>query len=238
MENNYSKTWYSLFMDTISSAKTNEEIEFIRSIIPTISYPYLLDLCCGTGRHIQGLSQCGYKILGIDSNGTALDKARELNLPNVTYEQNDIFNLSLESESLNAVICMWQSFGYGDESQNSNLLKALWHGLKQDGVFLLDIYNKDFFERFLGERIFEISGVKVTELKEIFNDRLKVTLTYENTSDKDIFNWKIFSPITIQSHMREFGFELIGSYSSFSKSLSPSSDNPRAQYLFRKNNLL
>ncbi len=139
MENNYSKTWYSLFMDTISSTKTNEEIEFIKSIIPMIYYPSLLDLCCGTGRHIKGLSQSGYQILGIDSNGLALNKARELNLPNVTFQQSDIFNLSLESESLNAVICMWQSFGYGDEFQNSNLVKALWHGLKQGGVFLLDI---------------------------------------------------------------------------------------------------
>jgi hypothetical protein len=129
---------------------------------------------------------------------------------------------------------MWQSFGYGDESQNNKLIKTLWNALKKDGVFLLDIYNKVFFEKFQGERTFEVAGIKVTELKEIFNDRLKVTLTYENTTDKDIFNWKVFSPADIQDYLHEFNFELIGAYSSFIKTQSPSNENPRAQYLFRK----
>lgn len=234
MENKYSNTWFTLFMDTIPTSKTHEEVEFIKSLIPAQSYPRLLDLCCGSGRHAELLSGDGYNILGLDSNNMALEKARSLKLQKATFLQTDIFNFSLEPNSLDAVICMWQSFGYGDESQNKKLVDTLWNALKKDGVFLLDIYNKDFFEKFLGERTFEVSGKRVTELKEIKSDRLIVTLTYENSEDRDVFNWQIFSPLEIEAYMNNLNFKLIGSYSSFSKDKSPESNNPRAQYLFKK----
>lgn len=221
-------------MDTIPSTKTSEEIDFIKKLIPVNTHSHILDLCCGTGRHLKGLSELSYTLLGIDSNKTAIDKANGLELPNVILRQEDIFNFSLQEESIDAVICMWQSFGYGTDSQNKELIENLRRSLKTDGFVLLDIYNKEFFERFLGERKFESSGVVVTETKTMLNNRLTVKLSYENSKDSDTFDWITFSPQEIKDYMKMLGFECMGAYSNFSTSQIPSIDNPRAQYLFQK----
>ena len=234
MKNHYSDTWYSKFMKPISREKTLEEVEFIKELIPAGSYPFILDLCCGTGRHSEALSKNGYKIIGIDSNKSAIETAKNLNLTNVEFLENDIFNLKIKASSLDAVICMWQSFGYGDRLQNDKLLKDVFNCLRPNGLFLLDIYNKNFFAKFLGERSFDLNGKKITESKEMKDGRLIVTLTYEDSRDLDLFDWQVFSPEEIENYLKEFGFNLKEAFASFSKTTAPSSDNPRAQYLFEK----
>lgn len=234
MINNYSKAWYSKFMSLVSLDKTIEEAKFIKALIPVEEYPVILDLCCGTGRHCKELSKSGYQVLGIDVSEDAIKAAKELNLSGVEFQQRDVADLDVKANSIDAIICMWQSFGYGSDIQNEKLVKDLWAALRPGGLLLLDIYNKDFFQKSLGERTYEIAGSKVTETKEMKNDRLTISITYEGLSDRDVFDWRVFSPNEIEIYMKGLSFTHKGSYSSFLKIRTPSGDNPRAQYLFKK----
>jgi hypothetical protein len=51
----------------------------------------------------------------------------------------------------NPVLCLWQGFGYFDESTNHNVLKSVADILDFGGRLILDIYNHDF-EVAIGQR--------------------------------------------------------------------------------------
>ncbi len=68
MDNAFSPTWFSIFLDTMASATTEAEVAFVVRHLPPDRFPRLLDLCCGSGRHALPLHAHGYDVLGVDKN--------------------------------------------------------------------------------------------------------------------------------------------------------------------------
>ena len=64
----------------------------------------VLDLGCGTGRHIAYLLEEGFQIYGCDSSGAALEIAMEA-LPAVNFETCNMTALPYEDGFFDAVIC-------------------------------------------------------------------------------------------------------------------------------------
>jgi SAM-dependent methyltransferase len=69
----------------------------------------LLDVACGTGRHLEHLRR-DYDVEGVDLSGEMLDIARE-RLPGVALRQADMFDLTL-GRQFDAVICLFSAIGY------------------------------------------------------------------------------------------------------------------------------
>ena len=63
MVNDYSDTWYTLFLQPIRTDQTESEIAFIIRNLPRPRYQSIVDLCCGTGRHARLLAAKGYQVI-------------------------------------------------------------------------------------------------------------------------------------------------------------------------------
>jgi len=64
----------------------------------------------------------------------------------VEFRELDLHDIGLIAERFDGVLCLLQSFGYGESDQNRALLAAMRHVLRPGGRILLDIYNADAVE--------------------------------------------------------------------------------------------
>jgi len=65
----------------------------------------VLDAGCGTGVLSKALAEAGATVVGIDASEPYLQGARDRRPhPNITYEHGDIFHLSFEDQSFDAVV--------------------------------------------------------------------------------------------------------------------------------------
>ena len=112
----------------------------------------ILDLCCGIGRHAIALAQRGYEVLGVDISPRFLQvaerRARELNLSDrVTFRCLDVRELHrLQGEYggyFDAAISMFTSLGYYGEEEDVNVLRSARKLVKDRGLLVVDIANRD-----------------------------------------------------------------------------------------------
>ena len=133
------------YSQAVSEDITSEQVAFITDILQLAAGSTILDLACGHGRHANQLAQQGYKVTGVDISGDFLAiarrEARDLGL-DVQYLQQDLRQLSL-SESFDAVLSLFTSFGYFEHDENIQLLARVRNSLKPGGRFILDLPSRD-----------------------------------------------------------------------------------------------
>jgi SAM-dependent methyltransferase len=96
----------------------------------------LLDVGCGTGRHLELLSE-RYDVEGLDINPTMLHAARE-RCPGVTFHEQDMVDFSLERR-FDVVTCLFSSIGYvRSEDRMRSAIRSMRHHLNPGGVLLLE----------------------------------------------------------------------------------------------------
>ncbi len=96
----------------------------------------LLDVGCGTGRHLALLSS-RYEVEGVDINPEMLDVARS-RCPQVAFHEADMADFSLPSR-FDVVTCLFSSIAYvrTEERMRSSILSMRRH-LNPGGVLLIE----------------------------------------------------------------------------------------------------
>jgi SAM-dependent methyltransferase len=234
MSNHYSTTWFELFLVPYDPAQTEREIAFIARWLPQPDYTTVLDICCGPGRHARLLAQRGYRVTGVDTSAAALVAATTESGDAIVYLQRDMRDLESLSGSFDAAVCLWQSFGYYDAATNAEILAQIARKLKPGGRLILDIYQRDFFERNQGTRSFERGGAIVTETKRMDGDRLIVRLDYAARGEADEFEWQLFRPEEICQLAEQCGFTPLNVCTGFDEALPASAEQPRMQLVLEK----
>ncbi len=231
--NTYSATWFELFMRPIQPVQTSAEIAFVTRHLPLASHRSVLDLCCGWGRHAQELAQLGYHVTGLDRDPAAIAEARR-RTTGVSYRVHDMRDLDAVPESYDAIVNLWQSFGYFDEATNADVLRQMVGKLALHGRIVLDIYHRDFFAQHQGTQTFERDGLQVTESKRMTGSRLTVELAYGDGHGTDIFEWQLYTPDVIVALAHQYGLDCLVACSRFDEERRPSSDDPRMQFVFER----
>lgn len=231
---NYSSTWYTTFLESIEPAQTAAEIAFLTRHLPRPDYEAVLDVCCGIGRHAHLLAEQGYHVTGIDVNEEALTIARARSAGKVEYHQLDMRHLETLPGTYDAILCLWQSFGYFDEATNQAILGQISQKLRPGGRFILDIYHRHFFEQHQGSRRLERFGVPYTETKQVQHGRLTVRLDYGPAAQGDQFEWQLYTPAEITATAGRFHLLPLLSCTSFDETRPPSADLPRMQLIFAR----
>lgn len=230
MGNDYSTTWFDTFLVPIPATQTAREIEFLTHWLPRPRFRTLLDLCCGMGRHARELSARGYTVLAVDSNAYALEQARKSD-PRTRYILGDMRALKAFHE-LDGVLLLWQSLGNFDSMTNADIVQQIADALSSRGRFVLDIYNRSFFETHLGEHHIERDTRTIVETKSIKDGRLRVELDYGNT--RDVYEWQIWYPDEISLLAARFGLNEILRCATFDSTMAPDCELPRMQFVFEK----
>ena len=226
----YSDRWAQVFLMTHDAAQTQREIDFLRRHLPLPRFARVLDVCCGVGRHSGPLAAAGYDVTGIDRDEKVLAESRR-RCSRGRFVQLDMRQIDQLPDRFDAVICMWQSFGYFDAATNESVLAQIVNRVTPGGRLVLDVYHRDLFEQLQGVRQFECNGVKITETKHMAGDRLHVALDYE-TCERDEFEWQLFTPDALVTLAAKQGLESVAACCGCDERQPPNPEVSRMQLVF------
>jgi ubiquinone/menaquinone biosynthesis C-methylase UbiE len=128
------------YYDLIYSWKDyKKEVDKINEIIEKYKKSdenYLLDVACGTGKHLEYLKD-EYKCTGIDLNEEMIVIAQE-NISNVVFKHADMMNFSL-NEKYDIITCLFSSIAYTKTYENlkKTIVNFASH-LKSGGITIIE----------------------------------------------------------------------------------------------------
>jgi SAM-dependent methyltransferase len=119
---------------------TNRQIQFLRTTHKTTGL--VLDLACGTGRHLIPLSNEGYNMVGLDLSSKLLRIAKN-RMRSIQLFRGDMKFLPFRPGTFSAAISMDTSFGYlPSEQDDLQTLDEVKETLDQNGLLIIDVFNR------------------------------------------------------------------------------------------------
>lgn len=226
-----------------SLAGTDQEVRFITDVLNLRPGQSILDLYCGYGRHAIELAKQGFAVTGVDGTQDFLDiaaqKAKEANV-NITFEQKDMRDLNYNHQFA-AVINMFAAFGYFTDDENANIIKLVARALNPNGLFLIDLLNRDWMVRNRlnrywrhpsGEYVLsykvELENGIATMKRQLINQVTGAKIQYE-------FVLRAYSLPEMANIFSNSGLSIIATYGGFD-GRSYSSETPRMIILAKKDN--
>lgn len=219
---------------------TQKDVAFLARQLPLPRYARVLDLCCGYGRHALRLAQRGYQVTGLDRDEAAINEARRRAAEagqDIVYIADDMRHVSKAVGTFDAVINMWQSFSYFDEETNQDLLRQICRQLTPGGRFIIDMYNREYFESHQGHSRQEINGIIVESNGYMQGKRWHSALSYSDEHGQlgsDHMEWQLFSPDEFSTLAAQPGFETILACTWSDEYQAPTADIARVQVVLEK----
>jgi SAM-dependent methyltransferase len=126
-----------------------EAAAFINALINLLKPPagsFMLDVGCGRGRHSQFLASKGYDVTGIDLSFDSIEVARKYEAEKLHFFQHDM-RLPFWMNYFDYAFNFFTSFGYfKSERENYNAIRTISHGLKLNGILVMDYLNVHYAE--------------------------------------------------------------------------------------------
>ncbi len=128
---------------------TINEIDLFLKILSPGKNNFILDLCCGQGRHSIELAKRGFKnIVGMDRSHYLVNKARSINLSEgfgITFKEGDARKLPFTNDKFDFVLILGNSFGYFETMNDDvRVLNEVLRVLKPSGKVLIDITDGNY----------------------------------------------------------------------------------------------
>ncbi len=234
MTNAYTRRWFELFLRPLDPAQTAREADFLRRQLPRERFARVVDVCCGPGRHAHRLAEAGYAVTGVDRDGASIAEARARALPHEAYREHDMRDLPSLGLRADAVLCLWQSFGFFDAATNGRVLGDFAAMLPVGGRCVVDLYHHDFFAANHGTRTMELRGQRITESKQMVDGRLSVTLTEGGGEIIDAFEWQLYTPEEFTALADTAGLARLLTCTNYDERQEATSRLPRVQYVLER----
>ena len=143
----YSKTYDQLFTTLY---KTEFEVnDLFESILSKMNKnnTKILDIGCGTGQHIKLLTENDYNVIGLDNSNEMLKIAKKNN-PNTRFIlANALDKKQFSDKKFNVITCYYFTIYYFKDLRK--LLENISFWLREDGIFVVHLVNKDKFDPIL-----------------------------------------------------------------------------------------
>ncbi len=131
----------------------------------------LLDVACGTGRHLEHLREW-YDVEGLDLNGDLLETARR-RCPGVQFHEGDMTDFQLGS-MFDVVTCLFSSIAYVRTGENLQAtLRAIRRHLRPGGLVVLEpfftpetYWTGTITANFVDEQDLKIAWMYTSEAKD------------------------------------------------------------------------
>jgi SAM-dependent methyltransferase len=129
-----------------SRAATGRELDFLESVFRANADHQVndvLDVACGNGRHIIGLTGRGYRCTGLDYTSERIQVAKTRALhenASVKLSQGDATKLVYENE-FDAVLALYILFLLPDDDDVMKCLQQIHRSLRLGGVMICNVFN-------------------------------------------------------------------------------------------------
>lgn len=214
---------YIRTMDRLEPKVAKREVDFIEESLGLEQHAVVLDLACGMGEITNELASRGYGVVGLDYSSGMLARAqagaksRQRENPDYrppTYVQADMRELAYDEE-YDGVYCWSTSFGFFDEETNANLLTRINRALRQGGLLLIDVVNRDYVAPrtpslvwFEGEGAVCMDDVHV----DFFSSRMKMkrTAMFEGGSSRELeYSIRLYTLHELGKLLHDAGFKVL-----------------------------
>lgn len=222
--------------------KSSREVQSLVRMMDLKPKAKILDLCCGYGRHSIELAQRGFRVTGYDLSDFFLKKAKSKSAASglkIEYVKGDMRKLPFENQ-FDAAINIFTSFGYFDREQDDlKVLKGVNKALKDKGLFLLDVKNREQLIRSFQRRRWrpEKDFIMLDDnFFDLFTSRWESTRTLVFSNGKRAehsFSLRLYSFAEMLDLLRRAGFILESVYGDFDLA-EYSLDSPRMILVSRK----
>jgi SAM-dependent methyltransferase len=235
-DENYMRVYQEL------EVKSFRDVESIVKMMDLKPKAKILDLCCGYGRHSIELAQRGFKVTGYDLSDFFLKKAKSDSAASglkIEYVRGDMRKLPFESQ-FDAAINVFTSFGYfPSEKDDLKVLKGVHRALKEKGLFLIDLKNREHLIRNFQRRTWRPDKRFIMledNFIDLFTSRWESTRTLVFGNGKRAehsFSLRLYSFAEVLDLLKRAGFMLESVYGDFEFS-EYSLDSPRMILISRK----
>ncbi|MFW9940340.1 MAG: methyltransferase domain-containing protein [Candidatus Thorarchaeota archaeon] len=147
--------------DVVEDQKiTKFEVDFFSEVMNFKPEHYILDLCCGQGRHSIELSRRGFEnIYGLDRSRYLIEKARLNAKKNgilCRFQEGDARKLPYNSDFFDSVMILGNSFGYFESiNDDVQVLKEIYRVLKPWGKVIIDLTDGNYLKNNFQPRSWE-----------------------------------------------------------------------------------
>ncbi|MCK4433439.1 MAG: class I SAM-dependent methyltransferase [Methanomicrobia archaeon] len=154
----------------------------------------VLDLACGTGKHLKYFRKLGYDCQGIDASHEMLKIAKR-KLINVPLEIGFFHNFKLK-EKVPVITSFFNSMSYNiDKEELNETLKNVYRNLSHGGIFVFDM-------------ICNASPKKVFAVKTFEEENLKFSRTFVGIpTPKGFKSTMLFLTVNLQRLSRKLRIE-------------------------------
>jgi SAM-dependent methyltransferase len=90
--------------DTVQNAVIDAEAPIVEQLVRPVKPGVALDAACGTGRHAASLAALGWTVIGVDTTGAMLERARA-KVPTGEFHEGSLEALPVEDASVDLVVC-------------------------------------------------------------------------------------------------------------------------------------
>lgn len=139
---------------------TQDEINLFCNILNFNKEDFILDLCCGHGRHSLELARKGFNnIYGLDSSHYLIQKAKtqaKKDGLNIIFKEGGARKLPFKNDTFNYVLVLGNSFGYFETVEDDlRVLKEIYRVLKPRGKLLIDVSDGEYLKKEFSPRSWE-----------------------------------------------------------------------------------
>ncbi len=207
--------------EKIPKGRTEAQVDFVEKVCNLEKGAKILDLGCGWGRHSIELAKRGYEVTGLEINPSYIKEAKKRASSagvKIDFVEKDMRKITF-SEEFDAIILLWNSFGYFSDKENEKLIKSIYKALKEEGHFVLEIINRDWIVRhFTPKNWQKLNDIYILEDRKFVLDesRVKGKITYiqENKKMERITNFRFYSYHEIRAILKSTGFRKTQGYGS------------------------
>jgi SAM-dependent methyltransferase len=209
----------------MSDEQTRVEADFIEKQLRLALKAKILDVPCGNGRLSIQLAGRGFQLTGVDLAKEFIDEAKRSPLTDgvhIKWREGDMRDLPWAGE-FDGAFCFGNSFGYLDDAENTEFLKAVSRSLKSGARFVLDApaIAECILPNFQPTSSFEIAGIACSierrydhEVGRMFND---FTFVRDGIEDKRPSSQRIYTYYELTELLRAAGFEVVNTYGSLAE---------------------
>jgi SAM-dependent methyltransferase len=197
--------------------QTQLQIQFIKNHLEPEGC--VLDLACGTGRHLIPLSAEGYGMVGLDVSKRLLKIAKQRSA-NMQLVRGDLRFLPFKNDVFTAAISMDTSLGYlPSEKEDMESLAEVKRALKLNSVVIVDVFNRAYLVgKYRGKepsfKTYEYSNFTLQQKRTVSDkgDWLRDVWLVKNKSDghEKVFEHsvRLYGALRLQELLKIVGFKI------------------------------